>query len=154
MSRPTSVSFTLHVGHPVSGGGPQPIAGRTQPHVDPVMTRHSASSGVTQPAPAMKDGRNARQSATATSPFNGQALPVGASPLPAHIGPRLTATSYVASAQTLTCTACTRCRFNSITAGISNGFILVLRGKIQEWREVRRRAPKRDQEMTHCNGRI
>lgn len=103
ISTATSDSLTSHVGHSVAGW-PQPTDGRTQPHVDPVTSRHSASSRATQ-LPPTKDGRYARQSETATSPFSGQADPMGALPLPEQTPPRLEAKSYVASAQTLTSTA-------------------------------------------------
>ncbi|POM61540.1 hypothetical protein PHPALM_29428 [Phytophthora palmivora] len=55
---------------------PQPTDGSTQPHVESVTMRHSASSSATQ------------QSATATSPRRGQAVPAGAVPAPEHKAPR------------------------------------------------------------------
>ncbi|GMF58431.1 unnamed protein product [Phytophthora fragariaefolia] len=93
MSTATSDSLTSHVAHAVTGARwPQPTDGSTQPQVESETSRHSASSGATQ-LPPVKDDKYARQSATATSPVSGQAVPVGAAPLPAQTVPRESATS-------------------------------------------------------------
>ncbi|EEY69742.1 uncharacterized protein PITG_06228 [Phytophthora infestans T30-4] len=65
----------------------QPTDGNTHPHVLPFTMLHSAFSCATHWDPSY-DGRYEWQSAVATSPLSGQAVPAGASPAPEQMAPR------------------------------------------------------------------
>ncbi|EGZ27501.1 hypothetical protein PHYSODRAFT_473046, partial [Phytophthora sojae] len=65
----------------------QPTEGKTQPHVSPFTMVHSAFSLAVHCDPS-NDGRYEWQSAVATSPTKGQAVPTGALPDPEQMAPR------------------------------------------------------------------
>ncbi|POM65697.1 Hypothetical protein PHPALM_18548 [Phytophthora palmivora] len=73
--------------------------GNTQPQVSPFTMVHSAFSCATHRIPSY-DGKYEWQSAVATSPTSGQAVPAGALPAPEQIAPRESVSVYVASLQT------------------------------------------------------
>jgi hypothetical protein len=70
----------------VVGGLRHPTEGKTHPQTSAFTISQIASSLAIQSCP-LKDGRYEWQSAVATSPFNGQAVPTGTVPAPEQIAP-------------------------------------------------------------------